>query len=58
MIHLQHNSASTRPALPAQTEAIDPVAQIRSGLGWLALLEVLVGKERARDILLQGLATK
>ena len=58
MSHLQHTLVFTRPAPHGQTAAIDPVAQIRAGLGWLALLEVLVGRERARDVLLQELAAQ
>ena len=35
--------------------AIDPIAQVRSELGWLSLLTVLIGEERARAILVSAM---
>ena len=44
--------ASSHPTLKkASVVAIDPIAQVRSELGWLSLLTTLVGEERARALI-------
>jgi hypothetical protein len=42
----------SHPTLKKATAvAIDPIAQVRSELGWLSLLTTLVGEGRARAII-------
>ena len=57
MNHPNPGPVVTSPLSSLSAKAIDPLAQIRSELGWFALLELLVGEERARDIMSQAILT-